>query len=140
MSDSKNSNPDEGLSFPFLELCGITRTFMKDGHCTAEVEPRSEILNSLGIAHGGLLVTLADAAMGGACRSLLPETSTIVTINMQTSFLSPGIGKLEAKGSIVRKTKSLMFAECEVQNSTGKSVARTTGVFQILDRDRFGSA
>ena len=130
-------NPDEGQSFPFLEYCGIERPLVAGGRCIAMVEPRPELLNSLGIAHGGLITTLADAAMGGAARSALPETRTVVTVTMQASFFAPGRGRLEAEAKVVRKTRALIFVECDVRVASGEVIARTSGVFRALDRDRF---
>lgn len=131
------NNPDEGQSFPFLDYCGITRPVFGNGHCVAVVEPRPELLNSLGIAHGGLITTLADAAMGGAARSALPETRTVVTVSMQASFFAPGRGRLQAEAKVVRKTRALVFVECDVCIASGEVIARASGVFRALDRDRF---
>ena len=131
------SNPDEGQSFPFLEHCGITRPLAEGGRCIAVVEPAGHLLNSLGIAHGGLVSTLADAAMGGAARSALKSSKIVVTVNMQTSFFAPARGRLEAEGIVVRQTRTLLFVECDVRNTSGDSVARANGVFRILERDRF---
>ncbi|MGE3245995.1 MAG: PaaI family thioesterase [Beijerinckiaceae bacterium] len=130
-------NPDEGVSFPFLELCGITRPQLGGGHCIAVVEPHPKILNSLGIAHGGLVATLADAAMGGAARSALAAQNTVVTVTMQTSYFAPAKGRLEAEAHVVKRTRALVFAECEVRNGAGDAVARSSGVFRVLDRARF---
>ena len=128
---------DAEQSFPFLELCGIERPVLADGHCIAVVEPHSKLLNSLGIAHGGLVTTLADAAMGGAARSTLADSRTVVTVTMQTSFFAPGRGRLEAEAKVVRQTRTLLFAECEVRNAAGEAVAHSNGVFRVLERDRF---
>jgi len=133
-------NPDEGQSFPFLEYCGITRPLVSGGRCLAVVEPAPHLLNSLGIAHGGLVSTLADAAMGGAARSALSGTRTVVTIQMQTSFFAPARGRLEAEGKVVRQTRTMLFVECEIRNGTGDVVARASGIFRSLERDRFQSA
>ena len=130
-------NPDEGQSFPFLEYCGITRPAFGKGTCTAVVEPRQELLNSLGIAHGGLVTTLADAAMGGASRSVQSGSRVVVTVNMQMSFFAPARGRLEAKARVVKQTRTLIFAECDVFSASGDLAARATGVFRTLERDRF---
>lgn len=128
---------DAAQTFPFLDLCGIERPVLGNGHCLAVVEPHPKLLNSLGIAHGGLVATLADAAMGGAARSALTATRTVVTVSMQTNFFAPAKGRLEAEGRVVKQTRSLLFVECEVRNGRGEAVARSNGVFRALERDRF---
>jgi uncharacterized protein (TIGR00369 family) len=131
------TSPDNGQTFPFLELCGITRPAIGEGHCIAVVEPNPRLLNSLGIAHGGLVSTLADAAMGGAARSCLSGARTVVTVNMQTSFFATARGRLEAEAKVVKQTRTLIFVECDVRVASGDVIGRASGVFRALDRDRF---
>jgi uncharacterized protein (TIGR00369 family) len=121
---------------PFLDHCGIERLYRKDGVCRGAVDVIPERTNPTGAAHGGLLMTLLDAMLAGACISALPETKMVATIDMQVAFLIPGRGRLEAEGRLLRGTKALMFAEGEVRNGAGEIVARASGQFWILDRER----
>ena len=44
----------------------------------------------MGVAHGGLLMTLLDVAMGSAARAHVD--GNVVTVDMQVAFLAPGTG------------------------------------------------
>lgn len=126
------------LIIPFLDYCHIVRPepVPGSGECLAYFEPRPELNNSMGMAHGGLVMTLMDAAMGGACRSSQPEGTSVVTIDMQSQFMAPARGRIEAVARVVRATKTLIFADCEVRDGDGHLCARGTGVFRPVDRER----
>lgn len=121
---------------PFLDYCGIERLSRADGVCRVAVDPTPEKTNRVGTAHGGLLMTLLDAALAGACTSTLPEPQLVATVDMQIAFLTPGRGRLVAEGRLLKATKSLMFAEGEVRNTAGEIVAKASGQFWVLNRER----
>ncbi|MBN9082325.1 MAG: hypothetical protein BGP04_07670 [Rhizobiales bacterium 62-17] len=121
---------------PFLDHCGIERIFRQDGVCRVAVDPTPEKTNRVQAAHGGLLMTLLDAALAGACTSTLPEPQMVATVDMQVAFLTPGRGHLVAEGRLLKATKSLMFAEGEVRNAAGEIVAKASGQFWVLHGER----
>lgn len=129
------------LIIPFLDHCHIERPepVPGSGACTAWIEPLPELMNSMGMAHGGLVMTLMDAAMGGACRSSQPEGASVVTIDMQSQFLAPARGRVTAIAKVVRASRTLIFAECEVRGGDGDLCARASGVFRPVDRERMSA-
>lgn len=128
------------LVIPFLDYCHIERPEPEAGRCRAWFEPRAELMNSMGMAHGGVVMTLMDAAMGGACRSTQPEGTSVVTIDMQAQFLAPARGRIEASATVIRASATLIFAECEVRSGDGELVARGSGLFRPVDRARMTRA
>ena len=55
-------------------------TLDKDGGATVELDLTPELLNPLGMAHGGTIFTLCDIAAGSArwpSRSTAPSTTTV---------------------------------------------------------------
>lgn len=131
-----DNNSEDALFITFLDYCFIERPAPKGGKGFAAIEPRRELNNSMNMAHGGVLMTLMDAAMGGAARSLQPPGGTVVTIDMQISFLGPARGRIEAHGSVTKATRSFVFTQCEVFSESGELVARATGLFRPGDRVR----
>ena len=89
---------------------------------------RPEHVNNLGIAHGGLICTLLDVAMGTAARCTVGLP--VMTLDMQASFLSPGRGELTAEGRVVRAGRSIVFCEAEVRSAEGELVAKASGLFK----------
>jgi acyl-coenzyme A thioesterase PaaI-like protein len=89
-------------------------------------------LNSGKISHGGFLSTIADTGMGTAAH-MLTENSRCVTISLDIKFISAAHlnQTLKGKVKIQKKTKSLIFINCEILNSDG-IVVTASGVWKIL--------
>jgi uncharacterized protein (TIGR00369 family) len=90
-------------------------------------------MNQLGIAHGGITMTLLDVALGTAARSG-SDKSAVMTLDMQTQFIAPGRGTLSAEGRIVKSGRSLVFVEADVHDDMGTLVAKARGIFKSTRR------
>ena len=99
-----------GADIPFAGHCGIEPIGFADGRTRLRARARPEHVNNLGIAHGGLICTLLDVAMGTAARCTVGLP--VMTLDMQASFLSPGRGELTAEGRVVRAGRSPRRAAC----------------------------
>jgi uncharacterized protein (TIGR00369 family) len=76
------------------------------------------------IIHGGLVATLLDTAMGGACWSLLDEDETFLTADLHVEFLrSSRPGTLRAEGKVVHRTKRVVFCAGELYDAAGEHLA-----------------
>ena len=76
------------------------------------------------IVHGGMVATLLDTAMGGACWSLLEEEETFLTADLHVEFLrSSRPGTLRAEGKVVHRTKRVVFCAGELYDAAGEHLA-----------------
>ena len=89
-------------------------------------------LNTGKIAHGGFLSSIADTGMGTAAHRVAGDRRC-VTINLDMKFISAGILNDELKGTvkILKKTKTLVFINCEIFNGKG-IVVSASGTWKIL--------
>ncbi|NLB88907.1 MAG: PaaI family thioesterase [Syntrophomonadaceae bacterium] len=112
---------------PFYKLLGVELVELGPGEAVLKVFPTAEHTNPLGMIHGGLLMSIADAAMGNAVRSL---GSRGVTVDMSTSFLSSAmIGQeIIARGKVLKAGRNLFFVEATV-TSNEKLLVKCTGTF-----------
>lgn len=95
-------------------------------------EPRHA--NLIGVVHGGMLMTLADRALGvGAWDAADGKPSVTIQFDMQ--FLSAvKMGEFaELAPELVRLTRSLVFMRGTL-TVAGKPAAAANGVWKILDR------
>lgn len=122
-----------GRRVPFAELLGIQLTYQEPGRAILEMDLRPELQNSWDVAHGGVVMTLADIALAVAARTLETTATGAMTVELKVSFIGPGRGKLIAEGRCLRSGRSLAFCEGEVKDETGKLVAKALGTF-ILRR------
>jgi acyl-CoA thioesterase len=98
---------------PFYQLLGINLTMLGEGKAELEVEVEKQHTNPMGLLHGGLIMSIADAAMGNAIRSL-----GVIGVTADCSVSFPGAAKLgeklTAKGKVIKAGKNLIFAEATV--------------------------
>ena len=96
------------------------------------IKVEEKFLNTGKIAHGGFIATIADTGMGNAAH-IAAGNKRSVTINLDIKFISAGkqgdtlVGKVE----ILKKTKTLVFINCKILNSSGL-VATASGTWKIL--------
>jgi len=112
---------------PFYKMMGIYLTALGPGEAEIQLKATPQHTNPLGLLHGGVLMSIADAAMGNAIRSLGIKG---VTADCSTSFIASASldGLLQAKGKVVKAGKRLVFARAEVF-SNGQMVADVKGTF-----------
>ena len=76
------------------------------------------------IVHGGLVATVLDTAMGGACATVLEDGESFLTADLRVEFLRaarPGL--VRAEGRVVRRTKRVVFCSAELYDPAGEHVA-----------------
>jgi uncharacterized protein (TIGR00369 family) len=125
------------VHIPFVEQIGCQLQRFENGEAEVSLTVREDQhTNSFGVAHGGLMMTLLDVAMAHAARSLnkdLPDGGPgIVTIEMKTTFMRPGVGDIKAVGSVLHSSASLAFTEGKVLDSKGRLLAHATATFKFL--------
>lgn len=76
------------------------------------------------IVHGGLVTTLLDTAMGGACHSVLEAGETFLTADLRAEFFRPTRpGTLRAAGRVIHRTKRMVFCAADLNDAEGIHLA-----------------
>lgn len=130
------------LSFPvrnpFVEALGLELERFEDGRAEISLALQPDQLNAFGVAHGGICMTMLDVAMAHAVRSQHrhePEGGPgVVTVEMKTSFMQPGEGRLRACARVLHTSATLAFVEGELLDPAGARVAHATGTFKLMRR------
>jgi acyl-coenzyme A thioesterase PaaI-like protein len=92
--------------------------------------------NSRGFVHGGLIMALADNAMGLSCGRRVDGTAGgLVTVNLTVDFLGSALkGQwLEFDTVFVKPGSTLCFTQAFV-TADGQPCARANAVFRVLTR------
>lgn len=124
---------------PIAALVGLEPVSVTDGEVRFRCRPDESFYNPVGTVHGGLLCTLLDSAAACAVHSTLPAGVGFTSVELKTSFLrSVQAGdELEVRGWVVKRGRRICFAEAEVRDGAGRSVA--TGSSSVLVVDLSGS-
>lgn len=92
-------------------------------------------------AHGGLLATLCDGALGIAALSETVENNHIVaTVEMNIKYLRPVLlgDRIEALGEVIKSGKRLIFSEAKVYNQKQELIAAASGTFNAYPKEKAG--
>lgn len=124
------------LRIPFVEQLGFELHRFGQGQAEVQLDLAAAHLNARDVAHGGVLMTLLDVAMANAARSArMSEPGGdpgIVTVEMKTSFMRPGVGRLRAMGRLLHGSAALSFCEGSVFDADEHLCAHATGTFKHL--------
>ncbi|MFE7562120.1 hydroxyphenylacetyl-CoA thioesterase PaaI [Kitasatospora sp. NPDC057500] len=110
---------------------GITLDAVSTGHAVMRMTVGPAMVNGHGIAHGGFLFLLADAAFSYACNSYGPVT---VAQAAQVTFLAPAAVGDELTAEAVERTRSGRTGvyDVTVRNTAGKVIAEFRGQSVML--------
>ena len=124
------------VHIPFVEMLGFELVSFDAGRAEIALDLREGLTNSWSVAHGGVVMTLLDVVMASAARSPnqpgIKESPGVVTIEMKTTFMRPGMGRLVGKGHVVHRTASMAFCESSIFDDAGVIVAQATGTFKYV--------
>jgi acyl-coenzyme A thioesterase 13 len=101
---SNGADPYETAIGPFCFRVG------DDGAALSAFEPKPHHLNGGGTIHGGALMSFADFALFAIAHNALRGVKA-VTLTCNSEFIGAGNldGNVEARGEVLRETRSLIF-------------------------------
>jgi acyl-CoA thioesterase len=123
------------VHFPLGDFLGLDIQVPEKGRGTAEVDIGEPHRNPNGVAHGGVLFTMVDTAMGAATMSVLDYGAgdRCATIDIQLRFIRPvAEGLVRAEASVVHLGGRVVQLEAIVRETGGQLVATASGAFVAL--------
>jgi acyl-CoA thioesterase len=110
----------------FSRWLGIEIIAIAAERCTCRMVVRDEMVNGFGVAHGGIVFSLADSAFAFACNS-----SGMVTVSIQNSVTYPApvqVGDvLTAVAAEEAASSRISYYHAEVRNQRSEVVALFRG-------------
>jgi uncharacterized protein (TIGR00369 family) len=106
---------------------------VNEGRSLLEFEAQPRHWNPQGTLHGGIMCDVADAAMGIAYASTLPDEVSFTTIELKINFLRPvKTGLLRATGHVVKAGRTIGLTECDLVDDQDRLVARASSTCMTL--------
>jgi uncharacterized protein (TIGR00369 family) len=115
-----------------MDLIGARLTAVAPGATEVRLSYREELTQQKGYVHGGILGMIADSACGYAAYSLMPASSSLVTVEYKINILAPARGDLVARGEVVRPGRTLTVTRAEVHDAQGTHVASMQQTLMML--------
>ncbi|MGD8329325.1 MAG: PaaI family thioesterase [Acidobacteriota bacterium] len=117
---------------PFGTHLGMEIVDAADGVASVRMELADHLRNRRGVAHGGAVASLLDAALGAAVISAIAPQEWCGTLQLSIQFHDPARhGPLTGVGRVVRRARRVAFAEGEVIDARGRAVARAHGTWTV---------
>jgi uncharacterized protein (TIGR00369 family) len=124
---------------PFIQHLRIHTEELGDGTALLSVPIEPHLTNSLGTAHGGVIMSLLDVALCTAARTLHPDSIGVITIDLSASFIGGASGKrLLAAARVLKDGRSMSFVEGEAKNEDGSLVAKAIATVRVRMKDKGG--
>jgi acyl-CoA thioesterase len=110
----------------FSQWLGIEVLEIKEGYSKIKMIVRNEMMNGLGIVHGGIAFSLADSAFAFACNN---RNVLSVALDTSINFLKPVhvADVLTAEAKELHNGKSTGLYHITISNQNGHTVALFKG-------------
>ncbi|MBD8631574.1 MAG: PaaI family thioesterase [Massilia sp.] len=119
---------------PYMANLGELYCRRGDGGIVFAMRIEDKHTNMRGIAHGGMLASLADSALGLGLTLYCEGRQSFVTVNLSTDFIDaarPG-DWVEAHVEVQKMGKRMAFANCFLQVGA-RRILRASGVFAVMN-------
>ncbi len=118
----------------FTRRLGMEMTQVAQGRCVIELDLDERHMSMASRAHGGVLFTMLDTAMGRSVISRLPEGRGCATIEAKINYFRPvQSGRVRAEAECVRLTRTTAYAEGTLLDEDGNMLARASGTFFLTE-------
>ncbi len=105
---------------PFVEHLGIELEALGDGWCEAGLKLVDWHLQQTGVAHAGVVATLADHCAGAAAFTQLGADERVVTVEYKINLLRGAQGeRLRCRAQVLKRGQTLTVVESEVHAEAG---------------------
>lgn len=99
------------------EYLGMRISGVGPGWCEVSMEVRAELLNPFGAAHGAVLSSLVDHALGSAVFPIVPLGTWPATLEFKLNYLAPAReGTLTARAEVVSISSRTAVVAVECTN------------------------
>ena len=116
-----------------MALIGAALARVEPGYVEIALPFRDDLTQQKGYVHGGIVGMIADSACGYAAYTLMPATSSLVTVEYKINLLSPAVGEsLLARGEVIKPGRTLSVTRAEVYARQGGKTVQVAAMQQTL--------
>jgi uncharacterized protein (TIGR00369 family) len=120
-----------------MTTLGATLQSVEKGRAVIALPYSKHICQQHGFLHAGVITTIVDSACGYAALSMMPEGSSVLTVEFKVNLMSPAKGeRFVAEGRVVKAGRTLTVTQGEViafEGDKQSTVAIITATMMRLD-------
>ena len=122
-----------------MKTIGASIEAIGAGEIEIEFPYQSSLTQQNGFIHAGIVSTVLDSACGYAAFSLMPEDTSVLTIEFKINLLSPAKGdRFRGYGKVKKAGRTISVAEAELyafSDQGKKLVATMVGTLMAISND-----
>ncbi len=120
----------------FYRFLGMKLEELKEGYSRFRLDADERLHNAGGVVHGGVMASLADAAVAAALATLVDQDrESIYTLEMKINYLAPAVeGEMVGEATIIQRGGTVAVGEAKIFDGKGKMLAMATATFLIKAR------
>ena len=123
--------PDGGLTEGLSAYLGMRMVHVGPGVAVVEVDVRPELVHRFGAAHGGVVASVVDQALGSAVFPLVPLGTWPATLEFKLNYLAAARGGVvRATGTVASLRTRTAVVRVEVENE-GRTIAVALGTISL---------
>jgi acyl-CoA thioesterase len=118
---------------PYWALLGIELLDVKKGWAKLQLPFAKKLTHPYGIAHGGVIFSLADSAVAMALLGLVEKDERFTTVEMKINYVSFfKKGKITAEARIINKGSRIALGDVDVRGDQGSLVAKCLATYMTM--------
>jgi uncharacterized protein (TIGR00369 family) len=124
----------------FNRLLGFELARVHRDGLTLQCRIRKELLNSVGVLHGGVAASLADTAVGSALFRHFGGKRPVTTVEFKINYFRPvAEGRLLARARFLRMGSTLCIGQVDLVDEQGREVGVAIVTYMFLDARKTSS-
>jgi acyl-CoA thioesterase len=121
------------LENPWAKFFNVRIEDMGPGHARLVLPFRAEYTHGLRVVQGGVITSVADAAIAHAIMPMLEPGQACTTVELKINFLAPVTKEdMVAEARVVRKGRQIVLGEADVRSPEGRHFARALATYLII--------
>lgn len=127
-----------GAEGTFLDILGLRQLEWSEGHARLLLEVARRHTNTVGLLHGGIILSLLDIGGAMACLYGKREEYVAITVNQNTSFVTAHRSdRAIVEARLIGGGARLCFTETTVLDAASDTLCATAlGTYNLFRRER----
>ena len=121
------------LENPWAKFFNVRVEDMGPGHARLVLPFRTEYTHGLRVVQGGVVTSIADAAVAHAIMPMLDPGQSCTTVELKINFLAPiSHEDMVAEARVIKKGRQIVLGEADVRSPEGRHFARALATYLII--------
>jgi acyl-CoA thioesterase len=121
------------LENPWAKFFNVRIEEMDPGHARLVLPFRTEYTHGLRAVQGGVITSIADAAVAHAIMPMLEPGQSCTTVELKINFLAPVTKEdMVAEARVIKKGRQIVLGEADVKSPEGRHFARALATYLVV--------